>query len=474
MRVNRYIEMPEMVEQAVVEQLRRYLLLQGVRHLGVAVSGGADSVALLYLMLPLCRKAGVAMTALHLNHGLRVEAVEEERYVRELCARAGIHCHTGKADLSTLPCGLSLEMAARRERMRFLRDGAELFALDAIATGHHADDVAESMLLRLMRGSGATGLSGLRPRSEHSGLTLIRPLLAISSPALRAWLRERNIAWREDGSNLDTTIQRNCVRHTLLPFLEKHTSPGLRSRLCMAGEILREEDVLLEELAGQALKGMSKGEGPSAELHVAALRRLPAAMQRRILRQWLFASGEPQLCDSRNVLRILDQCAHQERWKEDFSGKTTLVLHSGWLKCRHPAPMREPPQPLVLDWRNSAVACWGDFKITVSHGRGVHTLSHGVGTLPARCSLAVEQLQGKTLQIRGRHPGDRIRATGMSGAQKIKKLFNNARLTAAERDQWPLLVSDNQVVWVPGHRIDRAYSVPHPEADSIVINITRI
>ena len=218
----------------------RHQLLLAVTRLGVAVSGGADSVALLHLLLPECRARGIAPTVLHLNHGLRAEADEEARFVEALAADAGVPFVSRRVALAERPAdGRSLEMAARDARLDFFRHAYEECALDALATGHHADDVAETLLMRLARGAGAAGLAGLRPHTHLDGCRMIRPLLAISGAALRAWLRERGLTWCEDASNRDPAIPRNAVRHVVLPHLEATWVADLRARLCQSAETLR-------------------------------------------------------------------------------------------------------------------------------------------------------------------------------------------------------------------------------------------
>ena len=280
-----------------LEILRRHLL-RGVSRLGLAVSGGADSVALFHLLLPVCRDAGIAATVLHLNHGLRAEAEEDLRFVKELADSEGAPFFSESANLASLTRdGESLEMAARAARMDFFKRCRDATGLDAIATGHHADDVAETVLLRLARGAGAAGLSGLRPVSRlSSSLVLIRPLLSVSDSALRGWLTGNHQVWREDKTNRDEGIPRNFVRNTLLPHLEQTWVPDLRERLCQSAEALREDDALLEALAQRAREAISSG----CTLSLAPLRGQPEALQRRILRQWLFSTEHGRIRRSRH------------------------------------------------------------------------------------------------------------------------------------------------------------------------------
>ncbi len=470
-----YCDEPDGIAQAVAAHIRRHNLLRGVRHLGIAVSGGADSVALLHLLPPLCRESDTALTVLHLNHGLRSESAEEEVFVRQLCAAADVPVRVDHARLAEQPKnGLSLEMAARDKRMEFYRECCRALKLDAIATGHNADDVAETLLLRLMRGTGPAGLSGLKPASEIHGRRFIRPLLTISAQALRQWLRERDLAWREDASNRDTAIQRNHIRHKLLPQIEKGCQTGVRARLCRTAEILRCEDLLLEEMAKSELEHICANLNDTEQpLTVAHLLEQPLALQRRILRQWLFRQVRQAPSDFESVTKILELCDQPGDWKRDFAGNVTAVCRGGLLTVSYSPPPPDIPAPIELSWDLAEPVCWGNIEISLVYGSGIHDLANGIGTYPAVCSLNASILQGRKLQVRARLPGDHISPTGFTGTKKVKGLFIDAKVPQQIRDTIPLLACDGEIVWIPGYRIDRRFAVPSQTAPSVIITIRR-
>ena len=208
------------------------------RRIGLAVSGGADSVALLALMAGLQATHGFDAVVLHVDHGLRPDSADDARFVKSLAAACGLPFHALRTRVRRRR-GESLEMAARRVRLSFFARMTSSLKLDAIATGHHADDVAETFLLRLARGSGPDGLAGLKPVSHVDDVTFIRPLLNLRDADLRRFLRERGLAWREDSTNADTSIPRNKVRHVILPFLREHLDPRITEHICKSAAILR-------------------------------------------------------------------------------------------------------------------------------------------------------------------------------------------------------------------------------------------
>lgn len=207
-------------------KINRSILPSG--RIGLAVSGGSDSVALAFLLTKGGKKknASKRFVILHVDHGLRKESKEEYRFVRNLAKRLGIP-FKGTHTTVMRRRGESLEMAARRVRLAFFERCMKTLQLDAIATGHHMDDVAETFLMKLRR----TSLCGLRETSEVGAIRFVRPLLGCRDAELKTYLEKYGESWREDVSNDDTSIERNRVRHEVIPFLEKALDPHLVEHL---------------------------------------------------------------------------------------------------------------------------------------------------------------------------------------------------------------------------------------------------
>ncbi len=196
--------------------------------IGLAVSGGSDSVALAFLLTKGGKKknAEKRFVILHVDHGLRKESREEYRFVKNLAERLGIP-FKGRHAKVIREKGESLEMAARRVRLAFFEQQMRLLKLDAIATGHHMDDVAETFLMRIKRASGAEGLAGIKEKSQVGSIRFVRPLLGCRNSELTKYLEKYKEQWREDASNDDTSIERNKIRHEVIPFLERTIDPKL-------------------------------------------------------------------------------------------------------------------------------------------------------------------------------------------------------------------------------------------------------
>ena len=230
------------------------LKMKRIWKIGLAVSGGADSTALAVLMSGLQKDYGFKAVVLHVDHGIRSDSGEDALFVKRLARQLKMPFHGTRVTV-TRRRGESLEMAARRERLAFFARMTERLKLDAIATGHHADDVAETFLMRLTRGSGPDGLAGLKRISHVDGITFIRPLLDLRDAELKSFLRQRNIPWREDSTNTDISILRNKVRHLVLPWLKEHFDPRMTEHLCKSAAILR-GDLHLPEPIGKDLNDL--------------------------------------------------------------------------------------------------------------------------------------------------------------------------------------------------------------------------
>lgn len=220
-------------------RINRAILPPG--RIGLAVSGGSDSVALAFLLTKGGHKknASTRFVVLHVDHGLRPESKEEYQFVKKLAARLGIPFKGIHAKV-VKKRGESIEMAARRVRLAFFEKCMNGLKLDAIATGHHMDDLAETFLMRIRRTSGPEGLAGIREVSRVGDIRFVRPLLGCRDTELRAYLQKYGEEWREDASNDDTTIERNKIRHRIIPFLEEAYDPKVVEHIATVCRLLRQ------------------------------------------------------------------------------------------------------------------------------------------------------------------------------------------------------------------------------------------
>ncbi len=255
----------------------------------VALSGGPDSVALLDALASLRRPRGFRLVAAHLDHGLRPESAADAAFCASLCQGLDIPFRAGVAEVRARAARErgGLEQAARRERYAFLRRVAEEVAASAVAVAHTRDDQAETLLLRLLRGAGATGLSGMRPRTG----VIVRPLLAVSRQQVLTHLHERGLAFREDPTNRDVAHLRNRVRHELLPYLEARFNPRARATLARTAALLADEAAHLRAEADELVERIGRKEDGAIVLRRAPLVAAPPAVARAAIRQAFSQAG---------------------------------------------------------------------------------------------------------------------------------------------------------------------------------------
>jgi len=457
-----YCQVVENVEATVQRFVEKEGLLQGVKRLGVALSGGADSIALFHLLLPLCKKNKIELVVLHLDHGLRTDSAQDAKWVKALAKKAGVQCVVERhAVTAHLTEAVSVEMAAREVRQAFFEACRTQAKLDAIATGHQADDVAETLMLRLMRGAGATGLAPLKPRSRG----FIRPLLHVTGSALRMWLKGQKKSWREDQTNQDVTIPRNRMRHEILPLLEKHFGVGVRSNLCKSAEILREEDSFLEERSQALFSECLVGDHENA-LEVKRLRTAPLALQRRALRLWLWQHELP-MCSGFEVIDRV--CAMEPGDKIQLTENVTVIYQSGAFLIFKGVHQQLPETKVKLRGKTR----WNNLVFTCSTSKGIESISQGIGVYPAVCTINPEALAGGPLVVRSRKPGDRMAPYGMKGTKKVQDIFVDAKVPEHRRDGIPLLVCGEEIVWIPGYRIAQRFAVSSKTAPSLRVEVKR-
>ena len=437
-------------------------LFDGVRHLGLAVSGGSDSMSLLHLLAPICREAGIVPVVLNFDHAIPGEHSDIDAvFVRDETARLGLQFFGEVADGIVPGGGKSLEMAAREARQAFYRRAADRFGLDAVATGHQADDVAETLLLRLMRGAGAAGLAGLRPRSVLTPqspcggkpLAFVRPLLEIRREELREWLVARGLGWCEDPSNANEAIQRNEVRHSILPALARRGS-GLAEtvrQLARSADILREEDACLDDVASAWLAAALPGGG---DLPLASLAEQPLAIRRRVVRLWLlprFGGEASGFSSVEAVLGLADGDA------ATLPGGWRVKRTAGVLGVVHGAGGCAAPSETAISVPGETQ--WGRYTVSASFGGSVERSRQRLGQWPASCTLSARLLSGKPLFVRGRRHGDHMAPYGLGGSRKLQDIFTDAKVPEEERDAYPVVVCGDEIVWLPGYRIAAPYAV---------------
>ena len=449
----------EKLPKSVLEYIRKHALLKAGGRVGIAVSGGADSVALLRVLLELRKELGIVLSVVHFNHKLRaVESEQDERFVAELAQRhkLEVRCESGEVAAYAAEKHLSLETAAREMRYRYFRQLLRNGELSRIATGHTLDDQAETVLLKIVRGAGSRGLAGIYPQlsvssfqPRHPEASIIRPLLETRRRDLEAYLATLGQSWREDKSNRDLRHLRNRVRHGILPRLERYLNPGVREALAETAEIARAEEEYWEREVARSLPlvwkaSQTQDDAPSGGvLNFSASNDLPLALQRRLVRAASESLG--LRLDFHHVEEILALGCRG-------SAKST-TLPDGWVVSRKTDELRFEPERGTLDESTyeyrlpvpGTVEVWetrSRFETILVPGSAAE--GYNPGDLLDRALLAAE------LRVRNWRPGDRFWPAHTKAAKKIKELLQERHVAGPERKLWPVVASGVDVVWMRG------------------------
>jgi tRNA(Ile)-lysidine synthase len=299
-----------------------------------AVSGGGDSVALLHLLHRYASGRGLRPAVAHLDHGLRRGSKADRRFVERLAADLGYPCIAERREVGKLRRkGESPEEAARRVRRAFLLEAARRAGSERIATGHTLDDQAETVLMRLVRGAGATALTGMAVSGPGP---FVRPLLGLEREDLRAYLRRRGLECREDPSNRDLRFDRNRVRRLVLPVLRESLNPRAARHLVKAAGLIREDALFLDGLAEAALAELCRrGPGGSVELDARGLAEAPPPLGKRVARQALRAAGaDARRLGTRHIDALLDLAAGGSGRRLDLPGGLVARKARRWIRVR--------------------------------------------------------------------------------------------------------------------------------------------
>jgi len=492
--------------------IKKHQLLSPGQHVLVAVSGGADSVALLYALQELAPSLGISLTAVHLNHCIRGKASDDDAaFVMNLTASLNIPFVQGRSDVPRRARrkGLSLEMAAREARYTFLGRMARKVGADIVATAHTADDQVETILLKLTRGAGPRGLSGIPREITLCGLRVVRPMLDVTRNEIIAFLGENGLSWREDESNRDVSFLRNRVRHEVLPVLESKLNPKIRDVLLRTAEVISEEDRWLENLAGAILvesciknSGLSVSGGHARHtksghsivglecpesfqslpdkpvLNIEALGKYPLAARRRVLRLWLACSGvSAELIDFDTVGRIENLLQRKKGSGEvNIAGNWTVRRQYKQLSMEASLHrVSPPPFRVAVKIPGETILPEPRLRVATSLEPGVFKAKAvGPGALPSRASISYQAVGRKKVFVRSWRAGDRMNPLGLNGSKKLQDIFVDQKVPANQRKRIPLFECCDEIIWLPGYRVAQGWQVGDPAVPSLQIQIERI
>jgi tRNA(Ile)-lysidine synthase len=503
--------MAQRLAENILQTARTRELVRPGQRLGVAVSGGADSVGLLLLLLELREKLGIVLSVAHLNHKLRRKASDaDERFVAKLAAKHGLVFHAENVDVAARAKRkkANLEDAGRRARYDFFSRLVADGKVDLVAVAHTADDQAETVLAHILRGTGLAGLGGIHPRTE----SVVRPLLGVRRAELRAYLRGKKQDWREDNTNQDTARMRARIRKKLLPLLEREFQSGVVEHLASLAEFARKDEKFLEFLAQDCCNALANRERSATRIAVAGLLRplgnehfntegtedteqkeeknqeagawrfeaLTKRMLRRLIEERKHGAGQ---ITGRHILAVVDLALHGENGKVvQLPGAVDVRRERDELVfCAHSSR----PEHRMVGKRGAdrASAARYEYKIDFENDEVLFDVPQ------AGCAFRLRVIdwvakRGDTsksgavldrdrvrlpLVLRNWRFGDQLQPAGHQKAHKLKRLLNEKRISRWERDGWPVLTSGGVLVWARGFPVAAGFAASESTRTGILI-----
>lgn len=427
-----------------------YQLFKPDSRILAACSGGPDSLALVHILHRLQPEYGFDLAVAHVNHMFRPEAAEEAEYVAAFSAGLGLDCSVTAIDVPAYlrEHNMSAQEACRLLRYNYLREVAAARGGALIATGHHRDDQAETVLINLLRGAGSGGLRGMRPVNGD----IIRPLLVVSRGEIEEYCRNQGLEPRHDSSNFKTDYRRNRIRLELLPELEKTYNPAIREGLWRLAALAGDEHEYISLEAAKLWGTVAEAGAEQVTIDSKALAAVPKALQRELIRQAIekkrgsltgisFDHVEKLLTMALfgtvgSVLPLPGRLTARKTY-------TSLELVSGCLAQGELVPA-SPGVPVELTVPGN----------TVLGGRTIKAEIVTVpppNTGPDTAVFDLEQLV-LPLQVRARLPGDRFRPLGLKGSKKLKEFFIDRKVPEALRNHIPIVADQREILWVAGYR----------------------
>ena len=439
--------------------VRRHHLLDAGDRVAAAVSGGADSVALLRWLLHARAELGIVVSVAHFNHQIRgVESEGDQEFVRDLANTNDLemHCASGDAPAFASEEKLSLETAARQLRYAFLRRLIQSGAVNKVATAHTCDDQAESVLMRVIRGTGSRGLAGVYPRHDEGGDgAIIRPFLAIRRSQVESFLRDLGQLWRVDSSNLDLHHTRNRVRHELLPLIARHYNPAIIPTLAAQAEIARAEETYWQSEVLRLWPAVISCAAPhSITCNIAALEAQPIAVRRRLVRAIADRLGIH--LDFEHVERVLALMATTGNASTRGKPGKIGVLPGEWAArrtaheiCFEPsAAGAHQPHPMPQNYRY-LLPVPGEVQVpelgSTFQARWQPRIAAAPASPPPGQVIAAHELV-----VRNWAPGDRFQPANAKSPKKMKELLQRRALHGQEKHWWPVVCHGEHILWTRG------------------------
>jgi len=434
--------------EMIKDKIDKYNLLTPGDKVVVAVSGGPDSVVLLHVLMALKEDYDLTLTVCHLNHQLRGEdANEDARFVKQLADDYGLEAFVFSQDVALFSKEnkMSFEEGAREVRYRLFEKVMKRTGSNKLAVGQNRNDQAETFLIRLFRGAGLEGLTGIKFKRDH----VIRPLLGVSRQWIEEYIEDNQITYRVDSTNDETIYTRNKIRHDLLPYLQEAFNDKVIDQIYTATLLLQDD---LDYIEGEVDKVFHqfRMQGDYYRVDLKRLRALHPSMLSRLLRKMIFRMMETikgvGYQHIQAIMALIEEGKHGKTYR--LKEKLCFEINYDFLWVY---PIRQDKGLEKREFLLNETFSWQGQTLSVSD------LPYSTRDKMS-ITIDADKIKGK-LYVRTRLPGDRFFPLGMQGSKKLSDFMIDLKIPSFKRDEVLLLCDDEEIIWVVGHRMNDHYKI---------------
>ena len=453
-----------MLLDKVKETIRRHSLFSQGEKILLAFSGGVDSTALLHLFKDLREEWPMTLALGHFNHKLRRNSDREEMFVRSVADKYSLPLYVCSEDVRAYAAAqkMNIEEAARKRRYTFLKATAKKHGFLKIATGHTLDDQAETFFIRLFRGSGLLGLSGIFPSVDD---LVIRPLLEIKREEILAYLKGIKAEFRLDESNLDRRFLRNRIRSELLPYIQREFDPHLISRIGKVASLFQEDELVLKQLADLKRPEVLSRHGGQISLDIKGLLTLPVGLARRVTREFIAEIlGDLRRISFEDIESVLELAEGKEY---SLTKNCLLRREDNRVFC-----VQSGPKALSYElmWTGKDRLVIEDMNMSFSGKIRPGVPEAWAFDNQKGACLDFSKLEFP-LTIRSRLEGDRYQPLGSPGGKKLKEIMRAHKIPLRERSRHPVFLSAGEIVWVYGLPVAEKFKILPDTKDVFCISL---
>lgn len=449
----------------MIKKVERYIrdnkLLENGDKVLVAVSGGPDSICLLHMLNCIKDKFGIKISVAHINHLLREdEAFRDEEYVESTCEKMGIKCYIKRIDIKLLAQkrGISIEMAGREGRYEFFDEIMKDKKYTKVAVAHNANDQAETILMRIMRGTGIEGLTGIKPIRDGF---LIRPILSLSRGEIEEYCSKENLNPRIDLSNMERDYSRNRVRLDIIPYMKEYFNSDVIGTINRVASSLSIDNDFIEEQVTEVYDKVC--ESYLNKIHIKSeILEYHLAIQTRVVKKALMELSKTyRNFEMKHIINVIDLAKKKINTKNDLPNGVFVLIEYGeiYLKLKDKGEgIKKEVRSLVIEKGEILNSEYNysnyfiQFKI-IDNKNNIEFSNNDLIKY-----FDYDKIE-ESILIRSRKNGDKIKPLGLKGSKKLKDIFIDLKVPKEERDDIPLVCSGNDILWIVGHKVSEDFKV---------------